>query len=129
MLLCSWLLSTADQDPALWKPKLIGVVEVGYVFQDCAHVTIAGRPAEIPIGFLITPNSAFQLAQGKVKFRCPSEFGNHLFADNDFYYITVGPLDLFLEKTKQNITPTSLRAISIRVHGLTGRVFPPENLN
>ena len=79
--------------------------------------------------FIITPDSAFQRALEKVKFRCPSEFGNVIFADNDYYYITVGPVDTFPETAKRDITPSTLRGSTIRVHGLTGKVFPPTTPN
>jgi hypothetical protein len=108
---------------------LIGVIKVGEIFQDCAHVRKAGRPAETPMGFIITPDSAFQRALEKVKFRCPSEFGNFIFADDNYYYITVGPVDRFLETAKSDITSATLGASTIRVHGLTGKVFPPNNSN
>ena len=52
------------------------------------------------MGFIISPDSAFQRALEKVKFRCPSEFGNFIFADDNYYYITVGPVDSFLETAK-----------------------------
>jgi hypothetical protein len=128
-LFCSVLLSAQQPAQELRKSRLIGVIKVGEVFQDCAHVRKAGRLAETPMGFIITPDSAFQRAQEKVKFRCPSEFGNFIFADNDYYYITVGPVDNYLETAKWDITSATLRASTIRVHGLTGKVFPPNNSN
>lgn len=124
-LSCSVLLLAMQQPSALREVKLIGVIEVGQVVLDCDHVKIAGRPAEMPIGFVIAPDSAFKRALEKVKFRCPSEFGNAVFADNDFYYITVGPMDIFLGTAKKEMTPTTLKEKSIRVHGITGKVFPP----
>ncbi len=81
------------------------------------------------MGFIISPDVAFQRALDKVKFRCPSEFGNLIFADDDYYYITVGPVDSFHETAKRDITPAALRASTIRVHGLTGKVFPPNSSN
>src|SRR5512141_534322 len=128
-LFCSVLLSAQQPAQELRKSRLIGVIKVGEVFQDCAHVRKAGRLAETPMGFIITPDSAFQRALDKVKFRCPSEFGNFIFADNDYYYITVGPVDNYLETAKWDITSATLRVSTIRVHGLTGKVFPPNNSN
>ncbi|WP_257308928.1 hypothetical protein [Geothrix fuzhouensis] len=127
-LFCS-LLFSAQSGQDLRKSRLIGVIRVGEVFQDCAHVRRAGRLAETPMGFIISPDVAFQRALDKVKFRCPSEFGNLIFADDDYYYITVGPVDSFHETAKRDITPAALRASTIRVHGLTGKVFPPNSSN
>lgn len=124
-LLYSVLLSAMHQSPELRKLKLIGVIEVGQVFQDCDHVKKNGHPAEMPIGFLITPDSAFKLALEKIQFRCPSKFGNSVFADNDFYYITVGSMEIFLGTAEKGATLTTLKERSIRVHGLTGKVSPP----
>ena len=129
MLFFSWLLSVQHPGQEPRKSRLIGVIKVGEVFQDCAHVRKAGRLAETPMGFIISPDSAFQRALEKVKFRCPSEFGNFIFADDNYYYITVGPVDSFRETAKRDITPATLRASTIRVHGLTGKVFPPNNPN
>lgn len=128
-LFCSVWLSAMQQGSEVRELKLIGVIEVGQVFLDCDHVKKAGRPAEMPIGFLIAPDSAFKLALEKVKFRCPSKFGNSVFADNDFYYITVGPVEFFLGTAKKEITPATLKEKSIRVHGVTGKVFPPTIYN
>ena len=125
-LICSLYPSAELQPAEAPKPRLIGVVEVGQVLQDCFHVTKAGRPAEVPIGFSVTPNAAYRLALEKVQFRCPSQYGNHLFADNDFYYITLGPFEPLLEPGGRDITPAHLKVIAIRVHGLTGKVFPPD---
>lgn len=120
---------SADLQPAeAPKPRLIGVVELGRVLQDCLHVTKAGRPAEVPIGFLLTPDAAFRLALEKIRFKCPSSFGNAVFADNDFYYITLGPFESVLATGKWDITPATLKAVAIQVHGLTGKVFPPGRL-
>lgn len=121
------LLLTQQPRPDFRKLKLVGIVEVGEVVEDCAHVRKSGRMAETPIGFMISPDTAFKLAMDKIKFRCPSAFGNVLFADNDHYYITVGPVDMFFEPLKQDITPALLRGTAVRVHGLTGAVSPPAS--
>jgi len=125
-LLLPALLSAADQPPEGWTSPLAGLTEVGSVFRDCDHVTRRGRPADTPIGFLITPNAAFKLALDKVRFRCPSLYGNHVFADNDWYYITVGPTEVLLQMAKPSLTPAILKDAAIRVHGLTGKVIPPH---
>ncbi len=124
-LSCSVLLAAMPQRAELGDVKLMGLIEVGQVVLDCDHVKRAGRSAEMPVGFAIAPDSAFKLALEKVQFRCPSEYGNSVFADNDFYYITVGPVEFFLGTAKKEMTPTTLKEKSIRVHGVTGKVFPP----
>jgi hypothetical protein len=123
MLFASWALLAQQPRPEPRTWRLSGVVEVGSVFDDCTRVRNAGRPAEPPLGFLITPDRAFQLALEKIKFRCPSKFGHVVFADDGYYYITVGPLDTF----PAVLTPAALTRSAIRVQGLTGRVLPPTN--
>jgi hypothetical protein len=123
MLLTSWVLLAQPPSPEARKWRLNGVIEVGSVFDDCVRVQKSGHPAESPMGFLIPPDRAFRLALEKIKFRCPSKFGHVVFADDGCYYITVGPLDAFPE----TLTPAVLAASTIRVQGLTGRVFPPAN--
>lgn len=128
-LTVSLLSQTQEVRPDFRTLRLVGVIEVGEVFEDCSHVRKSGRAAETPIGFMVTPDSAFKITMDKIKFRCPSPFGNTVFADNDYYYITVGPVDMFFQPVKQDITSGLLRAKTYRVHGLTGTVLPPTSFN
>jgi hypothetical protein len=107
------------------RPRLVGVIEVGEVFTDCDHVTRAKQPAATPIGFTITPNDAFKLAHDQGGFRCPSKFGHTIYADHEYYYITVGLIEAFLSIAKLDITPDTLREHTFRVHGKSGKVILP----
>ena len=127
-LLLLWPLGLPGQSSPSGKalPKLIGVVEVGWVLQDCVHVGKAGHAAEVPIGFMVSPEDAFRAAREKLKLKCPNPYGNLVFADNDAYYITVGPVDTHLQSARNGLTAAMLKGFSIRVHGLTGAVSPPD---
>ncbi len=113
----------APDEPA--RPRMVGVIEVGEVFKDCDHVTHSGQPAKTPVGFKITPNAAFKLAHDQGKFRCPSKFGHTVYADAEYYYITVGLIEAFLSIAKLDITPDTLRDQTFRVHGNSGKVLLP----